>query len=47
MGSFAKFDMSIQDKTFSPDTILSDKDIIKTDEYTIEVIHTPGHASNH
>ena len=47
MGSFAKFDMSIQDKTFLPDTILSDKDIIKTDEYTIEVIHTPGHASNH
>ncbi|MDC0454322.1 PfkB family carbohydrate kinase [Gammaproteobacteria bacterium] len=26
---------------------LKDKDIINTSEYTIEVIHTPGHASNH
>ena len=47
MGSFAKFDMSIQDETFEPDQILYDKDIITTSEYTIEVIHTPGHASNH
>ncbi len=46
MGSFAKFDM-FQDETFDPDKILQDKDIIKTSEYTIEVIHTPGHASNH
>ena len=47
IGSFAKFDMSIQDETFKPDQILHDKDIINTSEYTIEVIHTPGHASNH
>jgi glyoxylase-like metal-dependent hydrolase (beta-lactamase superfamily II) len=47
MGRFADFDMSIQDSTFEPDKILEDRDIIKTDEYTIEVIHTPGHASNH
>lgn len=47
MGRFADFDMSIQDSTFEPDKILEDQEIIKTDEYTIEVIHTPGHASNH
>ena len=29
------------------DIVLNDKDIIETDEYTLEVIHTPGHASNH
>ena len=38
---------SWEDKTFIPDVILNDADIIKTDEYTLEVIHTPGHASNH
>ena len=30
IGSFAKFDMSIQDETFKPDQILHDKDIIIT-----------------
>ena len=38
---------SWEDNTFIPDVILNDADIIKTDEYTLEVIHTPGHASNH
>ncbi len=38
---------SWEDETFIPDVILNDADIIKTDEYTLEVIHTPGHASNH
>ena len=38
---------SWEDETFIPDVILNDTDIIKTDEYTLEVIHTPGHASNH
>ena len=47
MGCYAKFDMSIQDETFKPDTILEDKQLINTSEYTLEVIHTPGHASNH
>ena len=38
---------SWEDESFIPDVILNDADIIKTDEYTLEVIHTPGHASNH
>ena len=36
-----------QDKTFEPDRILEDGDIFKTAEFKLEVIHTPGHASNH
>jgi glyoxylase-like metal-dependent hydrolase (beta-lactamase superfamily II) len=36
-----------QDKTFEPDRILNDGDIFETAEIELEVIHTPGHASNH
>ena len=36
-----------EDETFKPDTVLNHGDIISTDEYTLETIHTPGHASNH
>ena len=36
-----------QDKTFSPLKLLSDGDVLDEEEYSIEVIHTPGHASNH
>ena len=36
-----------EDETFRPDTVLNHGDIISTDEYTLETIHTPGHASNH
>ena len=36
-----------EDETFKPDKILNHGDLIKTKEYSIEVIHTPGHASNH
>ena len=36
-----------EDETFQPDTVLNHGDVISTDEYSIEVIHTPGHASNH
>ncbi len=36
-----------QDKTFEPDRILDDGDIFETAEIELEVIHTPGHASNH
>jgi len=36
-----------QDKTFNPDRILDDGDIFQTAEFELEVIHTPGHASNH
>jgi len=47
MGRLVVKDDSRQDRTFKPDQVLNHGDIIKTDEYTIEVIHTPGHASNH
>jgi len=36
-----------EDETFRPDTVLNHGDIISTDEYILETIHTPGHASNH
>ena len=47
MGRLLEKDDSLQDKTFKPDRILEHGDLIETDEYTIEIIHTPGHASNH
>lgn len=36
-----------QDKTFVPDRELADGDVLETDEFRLEAIHTPGHASNH
>lgn len=36
-----------QDRTFRPDRELVDSDVIETDEFRLEAIHTPGHASNH
>lgn len=36
-----------QDKSFSPSRILTDGDKLETDEFVLEAIHTPGHASNH
>ena len=36
-----------QDITFTPERILVDGEIIANEYYSIEVIHTPGHASNH
>ena len=36
-----------QDTTFTPERILIDGEIITNEYYSIEVIHTPGHASNH
>ena len=36
-----------QDTTFTPERILIDGDTFTVENYTIEVIHTPGHASNH
>ena len=36
-----------EDETFIPDTVLSHGDLIETKEYSLETIHTPGHASNH
>ncbi len=36
-----------EDETFIPDNVLSHGNEISTDEYSLETIHTPGHASNH
>lgn len=36
-----------QDATFTADRILEDGDRLETDEFVIEAVHTPGHASNH
>ena len=36
-----------QDQTFVPDRILTDGELFSTDEFELEVVHTPGHASNH
>ncbi len=36
-----------QDQTFVPDHILADGDTFETGEFSLQVIHTPGHASNH
>ena len=47
MGRLVAKDDSRQDRTFIPDQILNHGDTIKTSEYNIEVVHTPGHASNH
>ncbi len=36
-----------QDTTFAADRLLADGDTLETDEFLIEAVHTPGHASNH
>ena len=36
-----------QDATFSPDFFLGDAERLETDDFVIEGVHTPGHASNH
>jgi len=36
-----------QDQSFKPSRVLADGDVLETDEFRIEAIHTPGHASNH
>ena len=36
-----------QDTTFKPRRILTDGELIEEKEFTLEVVHTPGHASNH
>jgi glyoxylase-like metal-dependent hydrolase (beta-lactamase superfamily II) len=36
-----------QDATFSPDYFLGDAEALETDEFGLEAVHTPGHASNH
>ncbi len=36
-----------QDKTFEPTRVLGDGDGLETSEFSLEAVHTPGHASNH
>ena len=36
-----------QDETFEPHTVLQDGEKLVTDEFVLEAVHTPGHASNH
>jgi len=40
-------DSGPQDRTFEPDRILDDGDSLSTDEFVLEAVLTPGHASNH
>jgi glyoxylase-like metal-dependent hydrolase (beta-lactamase superfamily II) len=35
------------DRSFRPDVVLRDGDVIQGDGWTLEAVHTPGHASNH
>lgn len=37
----------LQDQTFVADRVLQDGDLLKTDEFCLQAVHTPGHASNH
>lgn len=36
-----------QDSTFKPDQHWQHGDVIRSDEFTLRAVHTPGHASNH
>lgn len=36
-----------QDRTFSPDRVLGDEDIVDCGYFSLRAVHTPGHASNH
>ena len=36
-----------QDRSFEPDRVLADGDTLATEEFELEAVHTPGHASNH
>jgi len=36
-----------QDQTFEPDHVLVDGATFETEEFSLQVMHTPGHASNH
>jgi glyoxylase-like metal-dependent hydrolase (beta-lactamase superfamily II) len=35
------------DQLFEPDVVLGDGDVVEGDGWTLDVVHTPGHASNH
>jgi glyoxylase-like metal-dependent hydrolase (beta-lactamase superfamily II) len=35
------------DLSFRPDVVVRDADVVQDDGWTLEAVHTPGHASNH
>ena len=40
-------DRMFQDQTFEPDVEMVHDDQLKTDEFTLRALHTPGHVNNH
>jgi len=40
-------DDMFQDDTFKPTGKLQHDDVLRTDEFTLRAVHTPGHVSNH
>jgi glyoxylase-like metal-dependent hydrolase (beta-lactamase superfamily II) len=40
-------DTPSQDRDFSPDRIVEDGEVLRTAEFSLRALHTPGHASNH
>ena len=36
-----------QDRTFAPDHVPTDGEVLTTDDFELAMLHTPGHASNH
>ena len=43
----APADDMFQDKTFKPTEEIKHDDVLKTPEFTLRAVHTPGHVSNH
>jgi glyoxylase-like metal-dependent hydrolase (beta-lactamase superfamily II) len=35
------------DRDFQPDVVLGDGDVVASDGWSLEAVHTPGHATNH
>jgi glyoxylase-like metal-dependent hydrolase (beta-lactamase superfamily II) len=46
IGALPADDM-FQDDTFKPDWELVHDEVLKTEEFTLRAVHTPGHVSNH
>tara|TARA_R110002110_G_scaffold415765_2_gene655222 strand:- start:75608 stop:76447 length:840 start_codon:yes stop_codon:yes gene_type:complete len=46
IGALPADDM-FQDDTFTPTRPVSHDDVLKTPEFTLRAVHTPGHVSNH
>jgi glyoxylase-like metal-dependent hydrolase (beta-lactamase superfamily II) len=37
----------VQDRSFRPDRLAEDGDLLETEDFRLRFVHTPGHASNH